>query len=109
MAGLRGIRDLNALKSALAQPKMTFDGIELYSTVVKKAAAIGFSLIKNHPFIDGNKRVGQAAMEIFLVLNGFEIVASIDDQEQMIMQVASAQAKRDDLEDWLDSHVIGKK
>jgi death-on-curing protein len=67
--GSLGIRDLGAVESALAQPRMTFGGEELYPTLVDKAAAIGFSLIMNHPFIDGNKRIGHAAMEVFLVMN----------------------------------------
>jgi len=50
------------LESALAQPRQTFSGIDLYPTLVEKAAALGFSLIKNHPFVDGNKRVGHAAL-----------------------------------------------
>jgi death-on-curing protein len=77
--GSQGIRDLGALESALAQPRMTFGNQELYPTVVEKASALGFSLIKNPPFVDGNKRTGHAAMETFLVLNGFEIDASVDE------------------------------
>jgi death-on-curing protein len=73
--GTPGILNLTALESALAQPRMTFGGTELYPTIAEKASAIGFSLIKNHPFVDGNKRSGHAAMEVFLVLNGFEIRA----------------------------------
>jgi death-on-curing protein len=75
--GALGIRDLGALQSALAQPRMTFSGEDLYSTLVDKAAALGFSIIMNHPFVDGNKRTGHAAMETFLVLNGLEISASV--------------------------------
>ena len=60
---------------------MSFGGTELYPTLVEKAAALGFSLIKNHPFVDGNKRVGHAAMETFLVLNGHEIDAPVPEQE----------------------------
>jgi death-on-curing protein len=86
--GLQGIRDSGALESALAQPRMTFGSRELYPTLVEKASALGFSLIQNHPFVDGNKRTGHAAIEIFLVLNGFEIDASVDEQEQIILQVA---------------------
>ena len=68
--GLFGIRDLGGLQSALAQPRMTFDGEDLYPTLIEKASALGFSIIQNHPFIDGNKRTAHAAMEIFLILNG---------------------------------------
>jgi death-on-curing protein len=89
--GSQGIRDLGALESALARPRMTFGNQELYPTVVEKASALGFSLIKNHPFVDGNKRTGHAAMETFLVLNGFELDASVDEQEQIILQVASGE------------------
>lgn len=66
--GKDGIRDLGLLESAIAQPMMTFDGIDLYVSIVDKAVALGFSLIMNHPFVDGNKRTGHAAMEVFLVL-----------------------------------------
>jgi death-on-curing protein len=59
--GAMGIRDMNGLMSALGQPKMTFEGADLYPSVAEKAAALGFSLIMNHPFLDGNKRVGHAA------------------------------------------------
>ena len=59
--GTDGIRDLGALESAIAQPQMTFDGVDLYPTLIDKTAALGFSLINNHPFVDGNKRIGQAA------------------------------------------------
>lgn len=62
--GGTGIRDLGLLEAARAQPRMTFGGEELYQTVVEKASALGFSLISNHPFVDGNKRVGHAAMEV---------------------------------------------
>ena len=56
--GSPGIRTLNGLESALAQPLMTFGGEKLYPTLVEKASALGFSLIMNHPFVDGNKRIG---------------------------------------------------
>lgn len=79
--GLVGIRDLGALESAVAQPRMTFGGAELYPTVVEKAVSLGFSLIQNHPFVDGNKRTAHAAMETFLVLNRYEIRATVDEQE----------------------------
>jgi death-on-curing protein len=61
--GLLGIRDLGALESALAQPRMTFGGVDLYPTLIEKASALAFSIINNHPFVDGNKRVGHAALD----------------------------------------------
>jgi death on curing protein len=60
--GAAGVRDLGGLESALAQPLMTFGGKDLYPTLTDKAAALAFSIIRNHPFVDGNKRVGHAAM-----------------------------------------------
>ncbi len=79
--GADGIHDRGGMESAVAQPAMTFGGQELYPTVVEKAATLCFSLVMNHPFVDGNKRVGHLAMETFLVLNGKEIKAAVDVQE----------------------------
>jgi death-on-curing protein len=83
----------------------TFDGVDLYPTLISKAAALGFSLIQGHPFVDGNKRIGHAAMEVFLVLNGFEIFASVDEQEATVLAVASGSLSREALTAWLESHV----
>jgi death-on-curing protein len=104
--GSVGIHDLGALESALAQPRVTFGGEELYPAVIEKASALGFSIIKNHPFVDGNKRTGHAAMETFLVLNGYEIEATVDEQERIILQVAAGELGRDEFTDWLRSHVV---
>lgn len=84
--GLMGIRDLGGLKSSLAQPRMTFGGADLYPTLIEKASALGFSIIKNHPFVDGNKRAAHAAMETFLVLNGSEIRAGMSFRERAAKQ-----------------------
>ena len=104
--GADGIRDIGGLESAIAQARMTFDGEELYPTIAEKTVALGYSIIKNHPFVDGNKRVGHAAMEIFLVLNGYEISASVDEQESIILTVASGEANREILEDWVRLHIV---
>ncbi len=103
--GLAGIRDLGGLESAVAQPRMTFGGLELYPTLIEKAAALGFSLIQNHPFLDGNKRTGHASMEIFLVLNGYQIRASVDEQVEIILQVAGGMIGRERFAEWLGSHI----
>jgi death-on-curing protein len=103
--GARGIRDLGALESAVAQPQMTYGGLDLYPTVPDKAAALGFSLIMNHPFTDGNKRAGHAAMEVFLVLNGYEIEASVEEQERIILQLASGEIGREAFTQWLHAHI----
>lgn len=104
--GAVGIRDLASLESAVAQPRMTFGNIALYATVVEKAAALGFSLIQNHPFVDGNKRTGHAAMEMFLLLNGQEIEANVEEQVQVILQVASGHMNREAFTQWLGDHII---
>jgi death-on-curing protein len=103
--GLVGIRDLGALESAVAQPRMTFDGVELYPTLAEKASALGFSLIENHPFIDGNKRTGHAALETLLVLNGYQIDASVDEQVEIILKVASGDVDRSTFTEWLRIHM----
>jgi death-on-curing protein len=103
--GMDGLRDLNALESAVAQPQMSFGGEDLYPTLVDKASALGFSLIKNHAFIDGNKRVGHAALETFLVLNGYELDATVDDQEEVILSVSAGTLSRDDFTRWLRAHL----
>lgn len=77
--GLIGVRDFGALESAVAQPYMTFGGNDLYPSLAEKAAALGFSLIQNHPFVDGNKRTGHAALATFLAINGYKIDASMDE------------------------------
>jgi death on curing protein len=102
--GAVGIRDLGLLESAIAQPIMTFGGEDLYPSVIEKTIAIGFSIIMNHPFVDGNKRTGHAAMEVFLILNGMEISASVDEQEQIILAVASGKIGREAFVEWLKMH-----
>ncbi len=106
--GATEVRDVGALASSLAQPQMTFGGDELYPTIVDKASALGFSLIKNHPFIDGNKRVGHAALEIFLLLNGFEVEADTDEQEKIILLLANGELSRESFTNWLRTHVVEK-
>ncbi len=102
--GTAGIRDMPALESALAQPRMTFDGVDLYPTIHEKAAALCFSLVMNHPFVDGNKRVGHAAMETFLVLNNWELDAIIDDAERTILSLAAGTLSRDEFIQWVNDH-----
>jgi death-on-curing protein len=104
--GSSAIRDLGALESALAQPRATFDDVELYPTLVEKAAALGFSLIRNHPFVDGNKRIGHAALEVFLVLNGQQLDASVDDGERIILGVAAGTIGRDEFAAWLRDNLV---
>jgi death-on-curing protein len=104
--GSTGIRDLGALQSAVAQPQMTFGGDDLYPSLQGKAAPLCFSLVANHPFLDGNKRVAHAAMETFLMLNGSELSATVDEQERVMLSLAAGQTSRDELVAWLRSRVV---
>ena len=104
--GSHGVRDQGSLDSALAQPRMTFGGQDLYPTLVDKAAALGFSIINNHPFVDGNKRTGHAAMELMLLLNGHELEAGVDEQEAMILAVAAGSRSREAFTEWVTRHVV---
>ena len=103
--GASGIRDLGALESAIAQPKASFGGADLYPTLVEKAAALCLALVQGHAFLDGNKRVGHAAMETFLVLNGAEIDAPVSDQERVMLDFASGRIERIQLAEWLRQHL----
>jgi death on curing protein len=85
---------LGLLQSALAQPRLTFDGVELYPDLIEKAAALGFSMILN-------KRVGHAAIEVLLMLNGYEIEAGVDEQERVILAIAAGEMKREEFTGWL--------
>lgn len=99
------VRDLGGLESAVAQPRMAFGGQDLYVGLAEKAAALGFSLVGNHPFVDGNKRIGHAAMETFLILNGFELEATVDEQETVILGLAAGQWNREQFTTWVASHL----
>jgi len=103
--GSTGLRSRESLESSIAQPLQTFGGQELYPSLIEKAAALGFFLVTNHPFIDGNKRVGHAALEITLVLNGFELSASVDEQERCFLSLASGQLSREEFTEWLSVNV----
>jgi death on curing protein len=94
------------LESAVAQPEASFGGEDLYPDLASKVAALGHSLIQNHPFVDGNKRIGHAAMEVFLLLNSHEIDASVDDQEKIILDVASGKVSRIELSEWISKHMV---
>ena len=101
-----GIRDKGILESALAQPEMSYGGQDLYPTLIEKVSALGFSLINNHPFVDGNKRIGHAAIEVTLLMNGYEIQADVDTQETVILAVAASEMNRESFLEWLKMHVV---
>jgi death-on-curing protein len=103
--GSRGIRDISALESAVNQPRQTFDRKDLYPDIVTKAAARCFSMVMNHPFVDGNKRVGHAAMETFIILNGYEIIGSVDEQERVMLELVSGMMSRINFSEWLNNRI----
>ena len=105
--GATGIRDLGALESAVAQPRASFGGSDLHPTLIEKTGALGFALAQGHPFVDGNKRVAHAAMATFLLLNNADIAATVDEQEQLMLNLASGRLSRSDLVAWLREHVTG--
>ena len=101
IGGAPGIHDLGALESAVAQPRASFGGRDLHRSLIKKVAALGFALAQGHASVDGNKRVAHAAMATFLLLNGAEIDAGIDEQEHLMLDLASGRLSRTELTDWL--------
>ena len=103
--GMLGIRDEGLLDSAIEQPKSMFDGSYLHDSLVKMAAAYGFHICKNHPFIDGNKRVALVTMDTFLQKNGYEITASEKDVYEVMIKLASGELSKAELTDWLEVNI----
>ena len=103
--GIDGLRDEGLLDSAVNAPMQTFGGEELYPTILEKAARLGYGLIHNHPFTDGNKRIGTHAMLVFLDINNIMLSYEDDDLIAVILCVASGQANEQELQEWLKSHV----
>lgn len=101
-----GVRDDALLESAIENIYATFDGIELYPSKEEKAARLGYSLISNHAFVDGNRRIGMYIMISFLELNGIKIDANNDDVVNFGLSVASGNANNDDILNWINEHKI---
>ena len=104
--GSAGVRDDALLESAIESAYATFDGQELYPSKEEKAARLGFSLISNHAFVDGNKRIGMYIMLSFLDINGVKIEASNDDVVSLGLSVADGSAKYDEILNWIVEHRI---
>ena len=102
--GTYGIRDEKLLDSALEQAKATYEGNYLHDTLIKMAAAYGYHLCNNHPFVDGNKRIALVAMDVFLQRNGLEIVASEKETYKMMIQLFSGGFSKKDLTTWLENN-----
>lgn len=104
--GSADVRDFGLLDSALESAYATFDGKELYPTKEEKAARIGYSLISNHAFVDGNKRIGIYVMFTFLEVNGIRLEATNDEVATVGLGIASGEMSHDDLLEWIKSHEI---
>jgi len=103
--GSAGLRDRGALESAVARPAMTFGGEDLYPDVPSKTAALMHSLVMNHAFVDGNKRVGVAAAELFLRLNGYRLDASDSELEDLTLTVARGELDAEALAIWFRQRI----
>lgn len=103
--GAPGLRDLGLLESAVARPQATFDGEDLYPDLYSKAAALMDSLIRNHPFIDGNKRVGITAASIFLLRNNLQLTATNEEVERFTLLVAQGGVSVERIAAWFAQHV----
>ena len=98
--GSDGIRDQGLLESALARPQ-NIASYEPDADLARLAAAYGYGIIKNHPFIDGNKRTGYVVMESFLVLNGQSLIASEEEKYPIVIAVADGTMSEDEFAEWL--------
>lgn len=103
--GGSGLRDRGGLESAAARPAMTFGGEDLYPDVAAKTAALMHSLVMNHPFVDGNKRVGAAAAEVFVLLNGWRLEATDAEFEQITLTAARGELEADALAIWFRQRI----
>ena len=103
--GIDTLRDEGLLDSAIHAPLQTFDGTPLYPTLLEKAARLGYGLIRNHPFSDGNKRIGAHAMLVTLDVNGVELFYEDDDLIRTILRAASGDMKNEELLQWLKAHI----
>lgn len=102
--GTDGVRDMGLLESALEAPFQTFDGKDLYPALIQKAARLGHSLISNHPFVDGNKRIGIHTMLVFLAANGVEIECAQKELIDVGLSLADGTMNAEKLLIWLSSH-----
>ena len=106
--GLDGIRDKNLLDSALKVPFQTFDGKDLYPDILDKATQLCFSLINNHPFSDGNKRIGIHLTLLFLKINNVQLNYVQQELIDLGFGIASSKLQKNDIRKWFENHVVGQ-
>lgn len=104
--GIDGIRDENLLESAINAPFQTFDNREAFPSIQQKAARLGYGLIKNHAFLDGNKRIGTHIMLVFLALNKIELDYTQTELSDTILKVAADEYSFEDLLKWILDHQL---
>ena len=102
--GAQGIRDESMLESALAAPFQSFGDVDAFPSIQQKAARLCFGLVMNHPFVDGNKRIGAHAMLVFLALNGITLVYQQDEFADLILSLAAGEIEYGHLLQWLLAH-----
>lgn len=102
--GSQGIRDLELVESAIGRPQATFDGNDLYKTIFEKGAALLQSLLKNHPFVDGNKRTALTAAGIFLELNKYKLINDHDNEVNFALRVDNEHLTIEQIAEWLKNH-----
>ncbi len=103
--GTPGIRDHSLLDSALNRPFQTFDSELLYPSIIDQAGAIIESIVKNHPFNDGNKRTGYTLMRLHLLNNGLDIIAQEEDKYEFVISIASGRIEFDQIKQWIKKNV----
>lgn len=99
--GLKGIRDQHALKSAIERPYSTFDEKDLYPSLFDKTAALVESLVKNHAFIDGNKRIGYVILRFFLLENGYDVNATQTEKFNFIIEISKGNINFEEIKNWI--------
>lgn len=103
--GSHGSRDMGLLESAVYRPQASFGGQNLYPDLFLKVAVLGYSIIANYPFIDGNKRVGFEAMRLMLRLNRYDLKASTKQKYDFVMDIAEKNRKEQEMADWIKKHI----
>lgn len=103
--GSHGVREITLVESAVARPQATYDGIDLYTDIFTKAAALLQSLLKNHPFVDGNKRTALTSAGIFLQMNGYMLKNYHEEEVEFAVSVDNAHLSVEEIADWLKKHV----
>lgn len=101
-----GIRDKNLLASAVNTPFQTFMGNDLYPSIYDKAAQLCYGIANNHPFTDGNKRTALHSMYVYLIVNGYDIIATQQDVENLIINVAAGRMHNTELSKWLQENTV---